>query len=214
MRVSFLLVRWAAEGVASPPQDKERSMNTFRVIIGAAFLLLSGAALAQDRDNTQGLYIGGGFGDFSATINNIDDVNDAISDFDESEGSSKYFVGYRFNKFLSIQGDLYDLGDSSTTLRGQPLLANTDVYGASVVGTLPIGFIELFARAGLVFYDVEVTTPNISDRIDQSDNDLVYSAGVGFTFVHRVNLQLEYELFDINAFDDSDAWWVNVSWRF
>ena len=64
----------------------------------------------------------------------------------------------------------------------------------------------------LAFYDLEVTTPNISDRIDQSDNDLVYSAGVAFTFVHRVNLQLEYEVLDISEFDD--AWWLNVSWRF
>lgn len=78
-------------------------MNTFRVMIAAAFLLASGTALAQDRDNTEGLYIGGGYGSFSATIDNLDDVADA----------------------------------------------------------------------GVIFYDLEVTTPNFSDRIDQSDNDLV-----------------------------------------
>jgi opacity protein-like surface antigen len=189
-------------------------MNTFRAMIFAVFMLASGSALAQDSDNTEGLYLGGGFGDFSATIDNIDDVADAVSDFDTDESSSKYFVGYRFNRFLGIQADLYDLGDSSTTLRGQPISSKTEAYGASVVGTLPIAFVELFARAGVVFYDLEVTTPNINDRIDQSDNDLVYSAGVGFTLVHRVNLQLEYELFDISEFDDSDAWWLNVSWRF
>ena len=66
----------------------------------------------------------------------------------------------------------------------------------------------------LIFYDLEVTTPNISDRIDQSDNDLVYSVGVGFTFVHRFNLQLEYEILDISEFDDADAYWLNASWRF
>jgi len=189
-------------------------MNTFRLMIGAAFLLASGTAFAQDRDNTEGLYIGGGYGSFSATIDNLDDVADAVSDFDEDEGSSKYFVGYRFNKFLSLQADLYDLGDSATTLRGQPISSKTEAYGASAVGTLPIGFVELFARAGVIFYDLEVTTPNISDRIDQSDNDLVYSVGVGFTFVHRFNLQLEYEVLDISEFDDADAYWLNASWRF
>jgi outer membrane protein with beta-barrel domain len=189
-------------------------MNTFRAMIGAAFLLASGAALAQDRDNTEGLYIGGGYGSFSATIDNIDDVANAVSDFDTDEGSSKYFVGYRFNRFFSVQGDLYDLGDSATTLLGQPISSKTEAYGASAVGTLPIGFVELFARAGVIFYDLEVTTPNFSDRIDQSDNDLVYSVGVGFTFVHRLNLQLEYEILDISEFDDSDAYWLNASWRF
>jgi len=58
------------------------------------------------------------------------------------------------------------------------------------------------------------TTPNFSDRIDQSDNDLVYSVGVGLTFVHRFNQQLEYEILDISEFDDSDAYWLNASWRF
>ena len=187
-------------------------MNAFRAMIGAALVLASGTAMAQE--NPEGLYIGGGFGDFSATIDNVDDVNDAISDFDTDEGSSKYFVGYRFNRFLGIQADLYDLGDSSTTLRGQPISSKTEAYGASVVGTLPIAFVELFARAGLVFYDLEVTTPNISDRIDQSSEDVVYSAGVGFTIVNRVNLQIEYEVFDISEFDDADAWWLNASWRF
>jgi len=91
-------------------------MNTFRVMIAAAFLLASGTALAQDRDNTEGLYIGGGYSSFSATIDNIDDVADAVSDFDTDERSAKYFVGYRFNRFLSVQADLYDLGDSATTL--------------------------------------------------------------------------------------------------
>ncbi|HEY3519313.1 MAG TPA: outer membrane beta-barrel protein [Gammaproteobacteria bacterium] len=188
-------------------------MNLFRAMIGAALVLASGTALAQD-DNTEGLYLGGGFGDFSVTIDDVDDVVDAVSDFDTDEGSSKYFVGYRFNRFLSVQGDLYDLGDSATTLRGQPISSKTEAYGASVVGTLPIGFVELFARAGVISYDLEVTTPNISDRIDQSDSDLVYSVGVGFTFVHRFNLQLEYEVLDISEFDDADAYWLNASWRF
>ena len=189
-------------------------MNTFRVMIGAAFLLVSGTALAQDRDNPEGLYLGAGLGDFSVTIDEIDDIDDAISDFDTDESSSKYFVGYRFNQFFGIQADLYDFGDSSATLLGRPISSKTEGYGASVVGTLPIGFVELFARAGLVWYDLEVTTPNISDRIDESDNDVVYSAGIGFTIVHRVNLQLEYEVFDIGEFDDADAYWLNLSWRF
>jgi hypothetical protein len=187
-------------------------MNPLRYIIGTALVLVAGSALAQD--NTEGLYIGAGFGDFSAEIEDIDDIDDAISDFDEDESASKYFVGWRFNRFLGVQADLYDLGDASATLRGQPISSEAEAYGASIVGTLPIAFIELFARAGLIFYDLEVTTPNISDRIDESDEDFVYSAGIGFTFVERFNLQLEYEVLDISEFDDADAWWLNASWRF
>jgi hypothetical protein len=191
---------------------KERFMNTFRSIAAAGIFFVGSTALAQD--NTDGFYVGAGFGDFSAQIDDIDDVDDAIADFDEDESASKYFVGWRFNRFLGVQADLYDLGDASATLRGQPISSEAEAYGVSIVGTLPIAFIELFARAGFVFYDLEVTTPNIADRIDESDEDLVYSAGIGFTFVERLNLQLEYEVLEISEFDDADAWWLNASWRF
>ena len=188
-------------------------MRKFHQLIGLSLPLFSCAAFAQS-DNTEGFYIGAGFGDFSAEIDDIDDVDDAIADFDEDDSASKYFAGYRFNQFFSVQGDMYDLGNLSTTFKGQPLSSETEAYGASIVGTLPIAFIELFARAGLIFYDVEVTTVNASDRIDESDEDVVYSAGIGFTFVERFNLQLEYEILDISEFDDADAWWLNASWRF
>ena len=187
-------------------------MKPFHFTVGAALVLTAGTALAQD--NTDGLYIGAGFGDFSAEIDDIDDVDDAIADFEEDESASKYFVGWRFNRFLGVQADLYDLGDAASSLKGQSISAETEAYGASIVGTLPIAFIELFARAGLIFYDLEVTTPNISDRIDESNEDVVYSAGIGFTFVERFNLQLEYEVLEISEFDSADAWWLNASWRF
>ena len=188
-------------------------MNTLRSILGAALILASGIAVAQD-DNTDGFYLGGGFGDFQAQIDELDDIDDAIEDFDTDESASKYFFGYRFNRFFGVQADLYDLGDSETTLLGQTISAETDAFGASVVGTLPIAFIELFARVGIISYDLEVTTRNFSDRIDSSDEDIVYSAGIGFTFVERFNLQLEYEVLEISEYDESDAWWLNASWRF
>ena len=187
-------------------------MSTFRSIVGAALVLAAGTALAQD--NTDGFYIGGGFGDFSAEIDELDDIDDAIADFDTDESVSKYFFGYRFNRFLGVQADLYDLGDSETTFLNRTFSAETDGYGVSIVGTLPIAFIELFARAGILFYDLEVTTPSFSDRIDSSDEDIVYSAGIGFTFVERFNLQLEYEVLEISEYDEADAWWLNASWRF
>src|SRR5688572_787758 len=107
-------------------------MNSVRSIIGAALVLATGTAVAQD--NTDGLYIGAGFGDFSAEIDDIDDVDDAIADFDEDENASKYFVGWRFNRFLGLQADLYDLGNASASLKGQPISSEAEAYGASVVG--------------------------------------------------------------------------------
>jgi hypothetical protein len=177
----------------------------------AALALAAGSAFAQD--NTEGLYVGGGFGDFMVEINDIDDVNDAVADFDEDDSASKFFAGWRLNRFLALQGDYYDLGNMTTTFKSQQVAAKTDGFAASVVGTLPLAFIELFARAGLIFYDVEVDRGTTS-VVDEGDDDFVYSAGIGFVLFERVNLQLEYEVLDIKELDTSDAWWLNASWRF
>jgi OmpA-OmpF porin, OOP family len=178
----------------------------------AALVLVASTALAQD--NTEGLYVGAGFGDFSAEIDDIDDIDDAVADFDEDESAAKYFVGLRFNRFLSLQGDYYDLGDATTALKGQPVASETEAIGASIVGTLPIAFIELFARAGFITYDLEVSRGAAGNVIDESSEDAVYSAGIGFTLFQRLNLQIEYEVIDISELDESDAVWVNASWRF
>ena len=91
--------------------------------------------------------------------------------------------------------------------KAQPALVRPSAYSP------PCPFV-LSAVHGQPRCGFAVTTPNFSDRIDQSDNDLVYSVGVGFTFVHRFNLQLEYEILDSSEFDHSDAYWLNASWRF
>jgi hypothetical protein len=179
---------------------------------GAALTLVAGTAMAQD-DNTEGLYVGAGYGDFSAEIEELDDIPDTVLDFDEDESAFKVFAGWRFNKFLAIQGDYYDFGDSTAALNELPLAARTDGIAPSIVGTLPIGFVELFARAGIVYYDLEVNL-DLDNVIDESGNDPVYSAGIGFTLFQRLNLELEYEVIDIDEFDEADAVWISASWRF
>jgi OOP family OmpA-OmpF porin len=177
----------------------------------AALTLVTSTVVAQEND--EGLYLGIGYGDFSAKIDEIDDIDDAFADFDEDESAAKYFVGWRLNKYLALQGDYYDLGDTTSILNASPVSTESEGFGASVVGTLPLGPVELFARAGLIFYDLEVSL-NFVNEIDESDSDPVYSVGVGLTLFKRLNLQLEYEVIDIDAFDDADAAWINASWRF
>ncbi|HET8698912.1 MAG TPA: outer membrane beta-barrel protein [Gammaproteobacteria bacterium] len=186
-------------------------MQLARSATFAALVLAAFAALGAD--NTEGLYVGAGLGDFSVEINDVDDVPDAVSDFDEDESASKYFVGWRLSRFFSVQGEYYDLGNATGTLKGQPVSTETEGVGVSVVGTLPLAFIELFARAGFIFYDLDVNR-GAGNVIDESDNDPVYSAGIGFTVFDRLNFQLEYEVIDIHQLDHSDALWLNASWRF
>ena len=199
-----------------------------KAITVAAVLLAmaAGPALAQRNDrrdddragrNLQGFYLGGGVGDFSSAvdeINNLDDIDDVGIDFSDGDNATKVFAGWNFNRFFAVQGDFVDFGESSgfvsTSARG-----TSDVQGLapSIVGTLPIGPIELFGRVGIMFYDVDLNLTG-GRVIDESGEDLVWSAGLGIDVLDRLNLRLEYEEIDIAELDEADALWLTAAWKF
>jgi len=194
-------------------------------VAGVLLLLTAGPALAQrgddDRDddrNNEGFYLGGGVGDFSSAvdeINSLDDVDDVGIDFSDGDNATKLFAGWKFNQFFAVQGDFVDFGESSGAV-SPSVRGTSDVQGlsTSVVGTLPLGPIELFARVGMMFYDVDLNLTG-GRVIDESGEDLVWGAGLGFDVLDdRLNLRLEYEQIDIPQLDEADALWLTAAWKF
>jgi len=185
--------------------------------------LMAGPVLAQSDDersgrgNTEGFYLGGGVGDFSAAVDEIDeldDVDDVGIDFSDGDNATKIFGGWAFNRYFAVQGDFVDFGQSSGFV-SPSVTGTSDVQGfaPSVVGTLPIGPIELFARAGMMFYEVDLNLSG-GQLIDESGEDLVWSAGIGIDLFDRLNLRLEYEEIDIEQLDEADALWLTAAWKF
>jgi hypothetical protein len=192
-------------------------------VASAILALMAGPALAQNRDddrpgrNVEGLYIGGGVGDFSSAvdeINSLDDVDDVGIDFSDGDNATKLFAGWNFNRFFAVQGDFVDFGEASGAVT--PSVSGTsDVQGfaPSVVGTLPIGPIDLFARVGMMFYEVDLNLTG-GRLVDESGEDLVWSAGIGIDIRDKATLRLEYEEIDIAELDEADALWLNFAWKF
>ena len=196
-------------------------MTKTMTVAGALLALIAGPALAQDRGggrNPEGLYLGAGVGDFSSAvdeINSLDDVDDVGIDFSDSDNALKVFGGWRFNRFFALQADFTDFGDSSGFVATSVSPGTSDVQGLapSVVGTLPIGPIELFGRAGVMFYEIDLNLTG-GRVIDESGEDPVWAVGVGLDIRDRLNLRLEYEEIDIEELDEADALWLNASWKF
>lgn len=186
-------------------------MSRFVMACGAAALaLMAGPALA---DSERGLYFGVGLGDYSTQIDNPDDLDDVDIDFDEDEDAKKLFGGFRFNPYIAVQLDWFDFGDSTLATDALSLSVETDALGPNIVGTLPLGPVELFAKGGMLFYDVQINQ-NGGELFDDSGNDPFYGIGVGFTVLGKLALRVEYEKIDIDVFDDADAAWVTAAWRF
>jgi hypothetical protein len=185
-------------------------MNKGILFAAVAAGSMTSPAWAQFGDNEEDFYIGAALGNFSSEI---DDIDDADFDFDEDESASRIFGGWRFNNFFSVQVDRYDFGEASNAAGLLNVSTDTKGWAPQVVGTLPVGPIELFLRGGILFYNVDVSLDG-DELFDESGKDPVYAAGIGFTVLERLNLKLEYEVVEISEYDDAEAVWLSGAWRF
>ena len=177
------------------------------------------AAFAQEQEEVSGFYIGGGAGQFNAHIDDVDDVDATVDEWDEDDTAYKFFAGYRLNRFLAFELDYINLGEpSGNVVPGFNVDSSVDGFAPYVVGTIPLGrFFEVYGRAGYYFYDAtRGVTDTLDNRVefDEESEDFVYGAGVGANVGEKFNVRFEYEKFDIEGLDDTDALWLTAGWRF
>ena len=199
-----------------------------RTLIAATLLALGpalplAAAYAQSPDNDEGFYIGGGVGQFDIEIDGADGIDEALGRLDDSDTAWQAFVGWRLNPYISLQAAYVDYGgpedDISTSGSSGNYRAELSGFAPSVIGTLPLGPVELSAKLGYYFYDLDITA-DIDDPLDpdfdsqDSGEDVFYGVGLGMTFFERLHAKLEYEKIDLENVDDSNAFWLTGQWRF
>lgn len=194
-----------------------------RAIPAATLLALVGGWSAAHAENERGFYVGGGVGQFNVQIDDIDDTDDAIERLDDDDTSWKLFAGYRFNPYISLEAAYIDFGRASDRFEASGSSGDYRVdlsgFAPYVIGTLPLGPVELFAKVGYYFYDVDLSV-DLDDlggdvfSSKSSDEDLLYGAGVGMTFFEHLHARLEYEKIDSDVLDDADAIWLSGAWRF
>ncbi|MET0983966.1 MAG: porin family protein [Steroidobacteraceae bacterium] len=194
------------------------------IVAGALLALGSGAAFAEDND--RGFYAGAGIGtfDFSQDVDGLNEVDDALDDFDfdDDDNAWKVFAGYRFMKYLSVELDYVDFGRVKDRFEanGSSGDYSLELSGLApyVIGTLPVGPVELSAKVGYLFYDVDTSVDLDANDLDadssSSEEDLVYGVGIGATLFERLALKFEYEEIDTSGSADASAFWLSGGWRF
>lgn len=195
-----------------------------RATVAAALIALgTGSAYAQSPENDEGLYIGGGVGQFNIDIDGFDGIDEAVEQLDDEDTAWQLFIGWRLNPYISLQAAYVDFGgpedDFSTGGSSGNYRAELNGFAPAIVGTLPLGPVELSAKLGYYFYDLEITA-NLDDlggdvfQSDDSGEDLMYGVGVGITLFERLHAKLEYEEIDLEDVDDANAFWLTGAWRF
>lgn len=182
-----------------------------RAAATAAFFAVSFSALAAD----SGPYVYGGIGIAHSKRQSQADkalFNSGItaldSHADDNDTSYKLQGGYRFNRYLSIEGGYVDFGRYNyKAASSAPVIATrdghvgTDAWNAGVVGTLPIGDrFALSAKLGAFRYDLEYhcTGTGITCRNPKRDdhgNRLYYGVAADWNAIGNWFLRAEYEVF-------------------
>jgi len=154
-------------------------------------------------------YIGAGVGKTG-----IKDSEQGIT-FDETDNSFKIYGGFRFLKFFGVEGSYVDLGAPSDTIAGDKVTIDTTAWDAFAVGVLPLGFLEIFGKVGMVAWDADIDVSGaISGSDSDSGTDPAYGVGVAFKLGKLFAIRAEYERFDIEDTDKVDMVSVGLDFRF
>ena len=136
-----------------------------------------------------GLYLGAGIGE----------INVEVSTFDESDTAYKIFGGYNFGVVpfldLAVEASYVDFGNPGSG----PV--DIDLSGLNAFGLVgfKLGPIGLFAKAGMIAWDSEISIDDVRD--DDSGTDPAYGVGARLQF-GSFAIRAEYELFDISDVKD------------
>lgn len=172
-----------------------------------------------------GPYVGAAYGRFDLKIDNLNDVGTASSDIVHSTSNDAYRfdVGYRLLPFLAIEADYLNFGNPHNSFSTAGSDGNYRVhlsgFAPFIVGTLPAGPVELFAKAGYLYYDTNLRV-HFNDpgsnfiESDHSRSNFIYGGGVGVTLIGHLNLNAEYDQIRIANAHNSNALWLGAAWRF
>jgi hypothetical protein len=169
--------------------------------------LASAPALAVDNGFYFGASVGAGGVQFDQRFDG------QRIDYDAGSTGFKAIAGWRFLDWLSVEANYVDLGSGEDRIAGEKV--ETDVSGASLsmVGFLPVGPVDLFARAGAIDWSADVTLAGLDLKGSDDGTDLTYGVGAQFR-IWSLSFRAEYELFDIADADTVDLVSVGVTWTF
>jgi OOP family OmpA-OmpF porin len=179
------------------------------IAAAAALAATVGSTSALAVDN--GIYVGASVGD-----SNID-LSDGGFEIDDSVTGYKLNVGWRILDSVGIEANYIDLGEFEGDFDDGNLSGAVDLEsdGINFSGLLflPIGPVDLFARAGFISWDAKA---RLSGDVDASasDDGMDFSYGAGAQFrVWSLSLRAEYEVFDINP-EKVDMISLGIMWTF
>ncbi|TXS95343.1 porin family protein [Parahaliea maris] len=181
------------------------------VLAGVMAVLAAGQAVAEDT----GFYVGGSVGWAYLAGEGTDRIEDQDFDFSDDDVGYKVYAGWQILPFLGIEGGYVDFGEVEDTTPLTRTRIATDGWDAFVVGNLPLGFIDLFAKVGVIAFDSDLDFNGTNISFDDSESGTEGAYGVGAALeLGSFAVRGEWEYFDIDGLDDLSLWSVGLTYQF
>ena len=188
-----------------------------KLMLGLLFVVMASTVAMAEVDR-QGFWVGLGFLDSSIEGDSEDfDVTlpDA-GDYSSSSSGWKISGGYRFMKYFGVEASWKDFGEGDDEVGQYDYTVNLESYDFRAVGFLPVGIFDFYASIGYNYWDGEATIEGGGNTAGVSDSswDLSYGIGAKVTLAEHFGIHLEYDQYDIAAFNDVSSWTLGASWQF
>lgn len=146
----------------------------------------------------QGIYLGAGIGNtfFSSEIS---DAVDQAREISENSTAWKIFAGYHLTEFLNIEGGYRSFGSIESNISNNMFESKTTGWDVEAVGRLQIIIIDVFGKAGAMFWSQDVTF--LDQDLGDSGTDFFYGLGVG-VHLGPIGARLEWESVAISGPDN------------
>jgi hypothetical protein len=137
----------------------------------------------------QGFYFGAGIGNtfFSSEVN---DALDQVKEIDENSTAWKIFGGLHLTDFLNAEGGYRSFGNVSSRIITDLFESKTTGWDVEGVGRLQIVILDLFAKAGAMFWSTKASFGGLN--LDNSGTDFFWGLGVG-AHLGSLGARLEWE---------------------
>lgn len=180
-------------------------------LAGAVALLFAGTATAEDT----GVYVGGSVGWAYLAGEGTDRIEDQDFDFSDDDVGYKLYAGWQILPFLGVEGGYVDFGEVEDTTPLTRTRIATDGWDAFVVGNVPLGFIDLFAKVGVIAFDSDLDFNGNNVSFDDSESGTEAAYGVGAAFeLGSFAVRGEWEYFDVDGLDDLTLLSVGLTYQF
>jgi len=179
-------------------------------------LLATSLGFGASANADTGLYVGGSVGQTTVKAKANAGIAGTLH-FDEDDSSYKLFAGYMLLPFLGVEGGYTNFGSPNKNFSGASADFDIDGWEAFVVGVLPLGPVDLFAKVGGVEINVDTKVRvGGSTLATDSDNDEKAAYGVGAAFgLGGIKVRAEYTEYDVsNGIDDLYMASVGVTYQF